>query len=57
MRHLLSRYRVNARGATAIEYALIAGGVAIAIIVTVNTLGANLNANFFQQAAKIAPAS
>jgi pilus assembly protein Flp/PilA len=33
-------------GATAIEYGLIAAGIAVAIILTVNTLGTNLNATF-----------
>jgi len=33
-------------GATAIEYGLIAAGVAVAIIVAVNSLGSNLNAEF-----------
>jgi pilus assembly protein Flp/PilA len=33
-------------GATAIEYGLIASGIALAIITTVNTLGTNLNGQF-----------
>ena len=33
-------------GATAIEYGLIAAGISIAIIATVNGLGANLNNMF-----------
>jgi pilus assembly protein Flp/PilA len=33
-------------GATAIEYGLIAAGIAVAIITIVNTLGTNLNAVF-----------
>lgn len=33
-------------GATAIEYGLIAGGIAVAIITVVNTLGSNLAATF-----------
>ncbi|HEY4143348.1 MAG TPA: Flp family type IVb pilin [Pseudolabrys sp.] len=31
-------------GATAIEYALLASGIGIAILATVNTLGSNVNA-------------
>jgi pilus assembly protein Flp/PilA len=31
-------------GATAIEYALIAGGISVAIVATVTTLGSNINA-------------
>jgi pilus assembly protein Flp/PilA len=30
-------------GATAIEYALIAGGISVAIVATVTTLGSNVN--------------
>jgi pilus assembly protein Flp/PilA len=33
-------------GATAIEYGLIASGVALAVIAVVNGLGTNLNAKF-----------
>jgi pilus assembly protein Flp/PilA len=33
-------------GATAIEYGLIAAGISIAIIATVNALGTSLNATF-----------
>jgi pilus assembly protein Flp/PilA len=33
-------------GATAIEYGLIAAGIALAIIATVNGLGTNLNGQF-----------
>jgi pilus assembly protein Flp/PilA len=33
-------------GATAIEYGLIAAGIALAIIAVVNGLGTNLNAQF-----------
>ena len=33
-------------GATAIEYGLIAAGIAAAIILVVNTLGTNLNTTF-----------
>jgi pilus assembly protein Flp/PilA len=36
----------NESGATAIEYALIAAGISIAIIATVNGLGTQLNAKF-----------
>lgn len=34
-------------GATAIEYALIAGGISIVIVATVNSLGTTLNDLFF----------
>ena len=40
------RVRKNRKGATAIEYALIAAGVALMIVVTVNVLGGNLKATY-----------
>jgi pilus assembly protein Flp/PilA len=36
----------NEHGATAIEYGLIAAGISIAIIATVNALGTQLNTSF-----------
>ncbi len=39
---LLRRFAADTRGATAIEYALIASGVSIAIAATVFTLGTNV---------------
>ena len=36
-------------GATAIEYALVAGGIAVVIITAVSTLGQEVNSMFFQQ--------
>jgi pilus assembly protein Flp/PilA len=46
MRALVLRFVSNESGATAIEYGLIAAGIAVAIIVAVNTLGTNLNTTF-----------
>ncbi len=46
VRNLLWRFAANERGATAIEYGLIAAGIAAAIIATVAGLGTNLNATF-----------
>ena len=46
MRTLLIRFRRDDSGATAIEYGLIAAGIAAAIILVVNTLGTNLNTTF-----------
>lgn len=46
MRRLLIRFRRDESGATAIEYGLIAAGIAAAIILAVNTLGTNLNTTF-----------
>jgi len=38
-------------GATAIEYAMVASGIAVAIISAVNLLGNNVNTVFFQKIA------
>ena len=40
------RFLQDETGATAIEYGLIAAGIAVAIIVAVQTLGTNLNTTF-----------
>ena len=40
------RFLQDDSGATAIEYGLIAAGIAVAIIVAVQTLGTNLNTTF-----------
>ncbi len=42
IRALLRRFTGDERGATSIEYAMIAAGVSIAIIGTVATLGSNV---------------
>ncbi len=44
---VLKRFLRDESGATAIEYGLIAAGISVAIIATVNTLGGKLN-NAFQ---------
>ena len=41
-RRLVRRFRADESGATAIEYALIAAGIAAAIIATVNSLGTTI---------------
>jgi pilus assembly protein Flp/PilA len=46
MNKLIQRFFKDNSGATAIEYGLIAAGIAVAIIAAVNTLGTNLNATF-----------
>jgi pilus assembly protein Flp/PilA len=46
MRDLFSRFLSDQSGATAIEYALIAAGIALAIVTTVQTLGTNLNTKY-----------
>ena len=39
-------YLKDESGATAIEYGLIAAGISVVIIATVNAIGTNLNAKF-----------
>ena len=46
MRRLLKNFFMNESGATAIEYALIAMGISIAIIAAVNGVGAALGTRF-----------
>jgi len=46
MKTLLARFAKDESGATAIEYALIAAGIALAIITAVNTLGTTLSNKF-----------
>jgi len=46
MKTLVTRFLSDESGATAIEYALIASGISIAIIAAVNTLGTTLNDKF-----------
>ncbi len=42
----IRKFAADASGVTAIEYGLIAAGIAVAIIVTVNLLGVELAAMF-----------
>lgn len=46
MMRILARFIANESGATAIEYGLIAAGIALAIIAVVNGLGTTLNTQF-----------
>jgi pilus assembly protein Flp/PilA len=46
MTKLVMRFLADDTGATAIEYGLIAAGISVAIIATVQALGTNLNATF-----------
>jgi len=46
MKNLIARFVKDESGATAIEYGLIAAGIAIAIISAVNGLGTKLSTNF-----------
>jgi pilus assembly protein Flp/PilA len=46
VRNLIWNFLGNERGATAIEYGLIAAGIAVAIIAVVTGLGSSLNSTF-----------
>jgi pilus assembly protein Flp/PilA len=46
MKALVSRFISNESGATAIEYGLIAAGIAVAIITVVQGLGTKLTSTF-----------
>lgn len=46
MKSLILAFLKDDAGATAIEYGLIAAGIAIAIITAVNGVGSQLSANF-----------
>jgi pilus assembly protein Flp/PilA len=55
MSKLVARFVKDESGATAIEYGLIAAGIALAVITAVNTLGTTLNGKFTAVNSKIAP--
>jgi pilus assembly protein Flp/PilA len=46
MKNLVSRFFKDESGATAIEYGLIAAGIAVVIIAAVQTVGTNLKGTF-----------
>lgn len=46
MARLYDRFCKDRSGATAIEYSILAGGIALAIIFTVQGVGTNVNAMF-----------
>lgn len=48
MKRIFSNFLSDQSGATAIEYGLIAAGIALAIIAVVNGLGTSLNDKFSQ---------
>ena len=50
---LMRQFLANQQGATAIEYALIAGGVAVAIASTVFSFGSTLKTTFYDKIAAI----
>jgi pilus assembly protein Flp/PilA len=53
MGFLIERFLRDERGATAIEYGLIAAGISVAIITVVTTMGSNLNTTFTSVATAI----
>ena len=53
----VTRFLKNESGATAIEYGLIAAGIAVAIIVVVQGVGTNLSSTFGSVQSAIAPAA
>jgi pilus assembly protein Flp/PilA len=54
MKNLVKRFAKDESGATAIEYGLIAAGIAVAIITAVNLVGANLILKFTQVSDQLA---
>jgi pilus assembly protein Flp/PilA len=53
MTNSVRRFIEDESGATAIEYGLIAAGIAVAIIVAVNAVGTDLNSLFGRISAKL----
>ncbi len=49
----LLRFLKSESGATAIEYAIIAGGISIVIVAAVQTIGTSLNTTFTSVAAAL----
>jgi pilus assembly protein Flp/PilA len=54
---VFQKFLADESGATAIEYGLIAAGIAIAIIAAVNGVGDQLKANFNTITTKLTPAT
>jgi pilus assembly protein Flp/PilA len=55
MKNLVSRFVNDESGATAIEYGLIAAGIALAILLAVQSVGTNLKATFESVATGVTP--
>lgn len=49
----ITRFTADERGATAIEYAMIAAGVSVAIIGAVSSLGSHLKTTFYDKLAAL----
>jgi pilus assembly protein Flp/PilA len=56
MKKSVKRFVENQSGVTAIEYGLIAAGIAVAILVAVNTVGADLSGLFGRVSGKLTAA-
>jgi pilus assembly protein Flp/PilA len=54
MKTLVARFLKDQSGATAIEYGLIAAGIAVAIIAVVQAVGTNLTSTFSSVSAALA---
>jgi pilus assembly protein Flp/PilA len=57
MRTSIARFVKDESGATAIEYALIAAGISVAILLAVNTVGTQLSSLFNTIATDLTPAN
>ena len=57
MTNLIARFVKDESGATAIEYGLIAAGIALAIITVVQTIGGTLNTKFGELSTKLSAAA
>jgi pilus assembly protein Flp/PilA len=55
MKNLFVNFLHNESGATAIEYGLIAAGIAVVIIAAVQLVGTNLSTTFGSVASAVAP--
>ena len=53
MKNLISNFVADESGATAIEYALLASLISVAIITAATTLGSNINATFNKVSAQL----
>jgi pilus assembly protein Flp/PilA len=53
MRQLISRFLYDETGATAIEYSIIAVGISIVIVASVNGIGSALKAKFVAVSASL----
>jgi pilus assembly protein Flp/PilA len=55
MNKFIARFLKDESGATAIEYGLIAAGIAVVIIAAVTAVGSNLTSTFSSAALAVAP--